>query len=249
MSAAARPNPAAAETVLRLYGVHKSYNVGTPVETEVLHGIDLALGAHEFVALIGPSGSGKSTLLNLMGLLERPTAGQLVIDGHDTGALDESALTRLRGHTIGFVFQYHHLLPAFTALENVLLPSIIEHGVATADDEARAVELLARVGLAQALGKRPGELSGGMQQRVAIARALARSPRLILADEPTGNLDTASADAVFELLRSFNREHGSACLIVTHDPRLAARCDRIIELVDGRIVGEQHQPTHAENRP
>ncbi|MGQ9889995.1 MAG: ABC transporter ATP-binding protein [Aggregatilineales bacterium] len=249
MSAAATPNPAAADAVLQLRGVRKSYNLGTPVEAEVLHGIDLALGAHEFVALIGPSGSGKSTLLNLMGLLERPTAGQLIIDGRDTGALADTTLTQLRGHTIGFVFQYHHLLPAFTALENVLLPSIIAQGVATADDEARAVELLARVGLAQALDKRPAELSGGMQQRVAIARALARSPRLILADEPTGNLDTASADAVFELLRSFNRERGSACLIVTHDPRLAARCDRIIELVDGRIVGEQRHPTHADNPP
>ncbi len=239
MSAAPTPNPAADDTVLRLRGVRKSYNVGTPVETEVLHGIDLALGAHEFVALIGPSGSGKSTLLNLMGLLERPTAGQLVIDGHDTGALDDTALTRLRGHTIGFVFQYHHLLPAFTALENVLLPSIIEHGVATDDDEARAVELLARVGLAQALSKRPGELSGGMQQRVAIARALVLQPPLVLADEPTGNLDRSSSDEVFALLRRMHRELGTSFLIVTHDPRLAERCDRLVELVDGRIERDQ----------
>ncbi|TSE24267.1 ABC transporter ATP-binding protein [Tepidimonas aquatica] len=224
--------------VLVLHGIRKSYNVGTPVENEVLHGIDLRLGAHEFVALTGPSGSGKSTLLNVIGLLERPSAGRLVIDGHDTAALDEAALTGLRGRTIGFVFQYHHLLPAFTALENVLLPSIIAHGVATPQAEARARALLQRVGLAQAMGKRPGELSGGMQQRVAIARALVLQPRLILADEPTGNLDTASADAVFALLRDFNREHGSACLIVTHDPRLAARCDRVLELVDGRLVAD-----------
>jgi lipoprotein-releasing system ATP-binding protein len=243
MSTALATNPAREDAVLQLDGVRKSYNVGTPVETEVLHGIDLSLSAHEFVALTGPSGSGKSTLLNLIGLLERPSAGRLVIDGHDTAALDDAALTALRGHTIGFVFQYHHLLPAFTALENVLLPSIITHGVATPEAEARAAELLTRVGLGAAMAKRPGELSGGMQQRVAIARALSLRPRLILADEPTGNLDTASADAVFELLRAFNRDHGSACLIVTHDPRLAARCDRIIELVDGRIVGE------AERRP
>jgi lipoprotein-releasing system ATP-binding protein len=134
------------------------------------------------------------------------------------------------------VFQFHHLLPAFTALENVLLPSIIAHSTATPEAEALALELLARVGLKGAESKRPGELSGGMQQRVAIARALSLKPRLLLADEPTGNLDTVSADEVFGLLREFNRDHGSACLIVTHDPRLAARCDRQIELVDGRVV-------------
>ncbi|MEP6966105.1 MAG: ABC transporter ATP-binding protein, partial [Polaromonas sp.] len=182
------------------------------------------------------SGSGKSTLLNIIGLLERPTAGTLEIAGQLTGKLDDAAITALRGATIGFVFQFHHLLPAFTALENVLLPSIIAHGTATAEAEATAFDLLARVGLKGAEYKRPGELSGGMQQRVAIARALSLKPRLILADEPTGNLDTVSADEVFELLRQFNRDHGSACLIVTHDPRLAARCDRLIELVDGRLV-------------
>ncbi len=221
--------------ILRLQGIRKSYRVGTPVETEVLHGIDLALAPAEFVALQGPSGSGKSTLLNLIGLLERPTSGRLEIAGRDTGTLDDALLTELRGAVIGFVFQFHHLLPAFTALENVLLPSLIAHGTLRAEDEALAWDLLERVGLKAAAAKRPGELSGGMQQRVALARALSRRPRLILADEPTGNLDTASADEVFALLRQFNREHGSACLIVTHDPRLAARCDRRIELVDGRL--------------
>ena len=223
--------------ILKLTDIHKSYNVGTPVETEVLHGISLALREAEFVALTGPSGSGKSTLLNIIGLLERPTAGTLEIAGQSTQSLDDAGLTRLRGATIGFVFQFHHLLPAFTALENVLLPSIIGHGTATPEAEALARDLLARVGLQGAESKRPGELSGGMQQRVAIARALSLKPRLILADEPTGNLDTVSADEVFSLLRSFNRDHGSACLIVTHDPRLAARCDRQITLVDGRVVG------------
>ncbi len=222
--------------ILALQDIRKSYRVGTPVETEVLHGISMGLVRAEFVALQGPSGSGKSTLLNLIGLLERPTSGRLQIAGHDTAALGDRALTELRGQSIGFVFQFHHLLPAFTALENVLMPSLIAQGTVTPEAEAVAWDLLERVGLKAAAGKRPGELSGGMQQRVALARALSRQPRLILADEPTGNLDTASADEVFALLRQFNRDHGSACLIVTHDPRLAARCDRRIELVDGRLV-------------
>ena len=229
-------NPSGNSPILRLEAITKRYNIGTEVETEVLHGITLALQQAEFVALRGPSGSGKSTLLNIIGLLEPPTAGQLEIAGQPAQALDDAGLTALRGATIGFVFQFHHLLPAFTALENVLLPSIISHGTATPEAEALARELLMRVGLSGAEYKRPGELSGGMQQRVAIARALSQKPRLILADEPTGNLDTVSADEVFALLRDFNRDHGSACLIVTHDPRLALRCDRVIELVDGRVV-------------
>ena len=225
----------AAPPILQLQAIRKSYRVGTPVEAEVLHGIDLLLPPAEFVALQGPSGSGKSTLLNIIGLLERPSSGRLQVAGQDTAALDDAALTALRGATIGFVFQFHHLLPAFTALENVLLPAFIAEGRVTPEAEARAWQLLERVGLKAAAGKRPGELSGGMQQRVALARALSRQPRLILADEPTGNLDTASADEVFALLRQFNRDHGSACLIVTHDAGLAARCDRRITLVDGRL--------------
>ena len=236
------PQGPALTNILNLQDIRKSYNVGTPVETEVLHGISLSLAQAEFVSLTGPSGSGKSTLLNIIGLLERPTGGTLEIADQQTLALDDAGLTRLRGATIGFVFQFHHLLPAFTALENVLLPSIIGHGTATPEAEALARELLARVGLKGAESKRPGELSGGMQQRVAIARALSLKPRLILADEPTGNLDTVSADEVFGLLREFNRDHGSACLIVTHDPRLAARCDRQIELVDGRVVAGAEPP-------
>jgi lipoprotein-releasing system ATP-binding protein len=222
--------------IVALEGIRKSYGVGTPVATEVLHGIDVQLEEGEFVALVGPSGSGKSTLLNIIGLLERPTAGRLSIAGRDTADLDEAGLTELRGRTVGFVFQFHHLLPAFSALENVMMPAIIDRGMPDAQAEQRARELLVRVGLADALGKRPSQLSGGMQQRVAIARALALSPRLILADEPTGNLDSHSADEVFELLLEFNRDTRSACLIVTHDPRLAARCQRRIEIVDGRIV-------------
>lgn len=222
--------------IVSLRGLRKSYGIGTPVETEVLHGLDFELAEGEFCALIGPSGSGKSTLLNLIGLLERPTSGDLAIAGTETRGLSEQALTVLRGRHIGFVFQFHHLLPAFSALENVMMPSIIEHGVATAQAEAVALDLLDRVGLKGHEHKKANQMSGGQQQRVAIARALSLSPRLILADEPTGNLDTHTADDIFALLREFNRERGSACLIVTHDPRLAARCDRRIELVDGRIA-------------
>jgi len=222
--------------ILRLDGIRKSYNVGTPVEAEVLHGVDLSLDEGEFAALIGPSGSGKSTLLNTVGLLERPTSGRLFIRGKEISALDEAGMTEIRGRTIGFVFQFHHLIPAFTALENVMMPMLIDRGAPDAEMRERAAWLLDQVGLAAAAAKKPSELSGGMQQRVAIARSLAMNPPLVLADEPTGNLDTHTADEIFDLLRRFNAESRTAILIVTHDPRLAARCDRRIELVDGRIV-------------
>lgn len=223
--------------IVELSGVRKSYGVGTAVQAEVLHGIDLRLDEGEFVALVGPSGSGKSTLLNLIGLLERPTSGTLRIGDRDTSVLAEEALTELRGRSIGFVFQFHHLLPGFSALENVLMPAIIERGVAAPEDVRRARDLLARVGLSAAENKRPSQLSGGMQQRVAVARALSLAPRLILADEPTGNLDTHSANEIFELLLEFNRDTGAACMVVTHDLSLAARCQRRIDIVDGRVAG------------
>ncbi|RPH60367.1 MAG: ABC transporter ATP-binding protein [Burkholderiales bacterium] len=222
--------------IVELEGIRKSYGIDTPVATEVLHGIDARLDEGEFVALVGPSGSGKSTLLNIIGLLEPPTAGRLSIAGRDSVGLGEAELTALRGRSIGFIFQFHHLLPGFSALENVMMPAIIDGAMPGAQAEARARELLARVGLADAARKRPSQLSGGMQQRVAVARALALSPRLVLADEPTGNLDTHSADEVFDLLVEFNRDTRAACLIVTHDLRLAARCQRRIEIVDGCIV-------------
>lgn len=219
--------------------LHKTYNAGLPNEQEVLHGIDLAIDAGEFTALIGPSGSGKSTLLNILGLLERASSGFYQLNGSDVTVLDDNALTRARRVTLGFIFQFHHLLPAFSAIENVMLPAMIGGEGAARSTRERAAWLLDAVGLKDACHKKPGALSGGMQQRVAIARALVRSPKLVLADEPTGNLDTHSSDSIFELMRQFNREQGTAFLVVTHDPRLAARCDRIVELVDGLIASDR----------
>jgi len=223
--------------VVQLRGVRKSFNVGRPNETEVLHGIDLTLQRGEFCAVMGPSGSGKSTLLNIVGLLDRPTAGTLSVCGEETTTLDDRALTRLRGHSIGFVFQYHHLISAFTALENVMMPIFADAGFPDADMAARAAALIDSVGLTQWRDQPVTQLSGGQQQRVAVARALAMRPALLLADEPTGNLDTKSADAVFDLLRSVNRDQGTSVLFVTHNPALAARCDKTITVVDGQVVG------------
>jgi lipoprotein-releasing system ATP-binding protein len=225
-----------ADPLVELQGVRKSYGLGTAVQAEVLHGIDLRIERGEFVALIGPSGSGKSTLLNIIGLLEPMTSGDYQLLGRPVASLSDAELTQRRGDTLGFVFQFHHLLPAFTALENVLMPTLIERGGLSEADRARGLALLDKVGLAAAAHKRPNELSGGMQQRVAIARALSHGCPLVLADEPTGNLDTHSADDVFALMRRFHADEGTAFLIVTHDPRLAARCDRVVELVDGRVA-------------
>ncbi len=221
--------------VVQLSHVHKSFNVGESTEVEVLHGIDMVLNAGEFVAVMGPSGSGKSTLLNLVGLLDRPTQGQLLITGMETTQLDDHALTQLRGRSIGFVFQYHHLIGAFSALENVMLPMVGLQGYPTAAIEARALSLIASVGLTPWRDTPATRLSGGQQQRLAVARALIMQPALLLADEPTGNLDTQSANAVFDLFRQVNREHGTAVLFVTHNPELARRCDRTIQVIDGLV--------------
>ena len=227
------------EPVVELQDIRKTYNEDTPVAQEVLHGVNLTLNAGEFAALIGPSGSGKSTLLNIIGLLERGSAGSYRLSGNEMAQADDDELTRARLSTIGFVFQFHHLLPAFNALENVQMPGLMLDGDYTSARRDEALRLLEAVGLKDAVRKKPGQLSGGMQQRVAIARALALSPKLVLADEPTGNLDTHSADDIFVLMRQFNREHGTAFLIVTHDPRLAERCDRNINLVDGMIAEDK----------
>ncbi len=236
--------------LLQLADVRKRYNIGRPNEAEVLHGVSFTLQPGEFAALIGPSGSGKSTLLNIIGLLEPLTTGSYQLQGDEVAGLDDAALTLRRRSTLGFVFQFHHLLPAFSALENVTLPALMREGAVSAERRAQALAMLRAVGLDQAVAKRPGELSGGMQQRVAIARALVLQPPLVLADEPTGNLDRASSDEVFALMRRMHRELNTGFLIVTHDPRLAARCDRVIELVDGLVQRDERQvAAGAENPP
>jgi len=224
---------------LELTGIRKSYGIGTAHVLEVLHGIDLTLQRGEFAALIGPSGSGKSTLLNLIGLLDKPSAGKLFLTGQEAETLPDHALTRLRGDAIGFVFQFHNLLPAFTAVENVMLPLLAKRGRPDTAMRERAEDLIDKVGLKAWGHHLANDLSGGQQQRVAIARALVMQPALVLADEPTGNLDTQSADTIFDLMRSVCQTSGTTFLIVTHDPRLAKRCDRIIALVDGRIDSDK----------
>jgi lipoprotein-releasing system ATP-binding protein len=231
--------PAAQRVVLELEGVCKTYNEGTPLAVEVLHSIDMQVYGGELTALIGPSGSGKSTLLNLLGLLDRPSCGTIRIDGIAAGDMDDKARTRIRGEKIGFVFQFHHLLPAFTALENVYLPAMARQGRRNRDMQHSARTLLTEVGLEDLVHRKANELSGGQQQRTAIARALIMAPPLLLADEPTGNLDTETSDKVFDLFRRILLARGSAALVVTHDPRLAERADRILTLVDGRIVDEK----------
>ena len=234
-----QPGASPGQELIALDAIKKSYNVGRPSEVEVLHGLNLRVQAGEFIALMGPSGSGKSTLLNLLGLLEPMTSGSYRLQGAPVEGLNDAALTLRRRETLGFVFQFHHLLPAFSALENVTLPALMSEGRISSTQRERARSLLDAVGLAKALDKRPGELSGGMQQRVAIARALVMNPPLVLADEPTGNLDTASSSDVFALLRRIHTERGTAFIIVTHDPRLGARCDRLVELVDGQIARDE----------
>jgi lipoprotein-releasing system ATP-binding protein len=219
---------------LELRDVARSYRSGDGT-VSVLRSADLRLRAGEIVALVAPSGTGKSTLLHLAGLLEKPDSGKVFIDGRDCGALSDRDRTAIRRHSIGFIYQFHHLMGEFTALENVVLPQMIA-GVATRKAETRAMALLSGFGLAARSKHLPGKLSGGEQQRVAIARALANAPRLLLADEPTGNLDVATAAAVFDELLDVVRNHGVAALVATHNPDLAARMDRVVTLHDGYVV-------------
>ncbi len=225
---------AVAPPVLALLDLHRSFRQGETV-LEVLRGVDLELAPASLIALTGPSGSGKSTLLHIAGLLEPPTSGRVRIEGIDCGGLSERERTRLRRERIGFVYQYHHLLADFTALENVALPQLLL-GRSGRRARARAEELLVGLGLAERLHHRPGRLSGGEQQRVAIARALANGPRLVLADEPTGNLDPHTAEEVFALLLETVRRTGAAALVATHNLELAARMDRALALREGRIT-------------
>jgi lipoprotein-releasing system ATP-binding protein len=226
-----------AEPLFVLEGVTKSF--GTEIVTQVLHGIDLEIHPAEFTALVGPSGSGKSTLLNLLGLLDRPTSGRILLAGRDTAGLSDDERSTVRGRTLGFVFQFHHLLPEFTAVENVMMPMLAAQGREKRGMRERALSLLEEIGLADRALYKATKLSGGQQQRVAVARALVLEPPLVLADEPTGNLDTESGAQVFELLRRVSARHRTAFLVVTHDERIAARCDRVLTMVDGRIRSDE----------
>ena len=215
--------------VLRLDGVAKTYGLGGPAPVEVLRGLDLSVARGEVVALVAPSGAGKSTLLHIAGLLDQPTSGRVILGGRDMTGLSDQARTEARRSDLGFVYQFHHLLPEFSAHENIVLPQLA-NGVPAPAAAARASDLLDRVGLGHRAAHRPAELSGGEQQRVAFCRALANEPALLLADEPTGNLDPETAERVFDLLMSLVRETGLAALLATHNHDLAARMDRVVHL-------------------
>lgn len=223
------------EMMLRLNGIGKTYNKGKTNEVQVLNGADLVLNAGEIVALVAPSGAGKSTLLHIAGLLDTPDAGKVEIGGVDMTGLSDRRRTVARRQDVGFVYQFHHLLPEFTALENIVLPQLA-NGIARAEADVRAYDLLVRVGIGERAGHRPSAMSGGEQQRVAFCRALANEPRLLLADEPTGNLDPVTSDQVFGTLVDLVRGTGLAALIATHNLELAARMDRVVRLDQGRVV-------------
>lgn len=211
---------------------------GTVMKTRALNAVDIELKEGEFASLIGPSGCGKSTMLNMLGALDRPTEGKLYFREKEFSRMSEYELAQLRNRSIGFIFQFHHLLPEFSALENVMIPAWIESGVINMKKQERAIGLLETVGLKDKIRNPSGNLSGGQQQRVSIARALINDPDLVLADEPTGNLDSESTEQVYELLRQINRDFGTAFLIVTHDRHIAEKSDRIIEMNDGRIIAD-----------
>ena len=220
--------------MIRLAGIVRTFRQARSA-LKVLKGVDLEVAPGEIVALVGPSGSGKSTLLHIAGLLEKPDGGEVYVDGEACTAQGDDARTRIRRHHMGFVYQYHHLLPEFSALENVIIPQVIA-GRSRALARERGTELLQSLGLAERLSHRPGRLSGGEQQRVAIARALANVPKVLLADEPTGNLDPHTANDVFDMLLSIVRSAGLAGVVATHNPVLAARMDRTVSLEDGILV-------------
>ena len=223
------------EPMLVLDAITKTYNAGTPAEVQVLRGAALSVAAGEVVALVAPSGAGKSTLLHIAGLLDTPDAGHVRLAGRTMEGLGDRARTAARRGDIGFIYQFHHLLPEFSALENIVLPQLA-NGSARGLAEARAMDLLSRVGISARAGHRPAALSGGEQQRVAFCRSLANGPRLLLADEPTGNLDPDTSDQVFATLMEVVRETGLSALIATHNLALAARMDRIVRLEAGRVV-------------
>ncbi len=228
------PHPMEGEVLLKIEGLNKSFKQGGN-ELHVLQNLSMRVAGGEIVALVGPSGSGKSTLMQIAGLLDAPTSGQILINAQATEKMNDAARTKLRLSTIGFIYQFHHLLPEFTALENVSLPQIIA-GKSKKEAREKAASLLESLGLGERLTHRPGKLSGGEQQRVAIARALANDPMLLFADEPTGNLDTKTSEEVFEVLLEQVRQRGIGALIATHNMDLAEQMDRVLELKAGRIV-------------
>ncbi|MFV9629464.1 MAG: ABC transporter ATP-binding protein [Methanosarcinales archaeon] len=208
---------------------------GDGVEVRALDGVDLDIEKGEFLAIIGPSGSGKSTLLNMIGILDTPTSGTILLDGVDITSASQKQRSKMRNQKLGFIFQYHHLLPDFNAIENVMMPLLI-NGIKKSKAKKIAYEMLDEVGLNDRANHRPNQLSGGQNQRVAIARALANNPDIVIGDEPTGNLDSKSSDVIYDLLRKLNKEHDQTFILVTHDERMAEKTDRIIRLVDGKIV-------------
>ena len=223
------------EAALVLEGIEKGYNRGKPSEVIVLRGATLSVARGEVVALVAPSGAGKSTLLHIAGLLDTPDRGRVVHGGREMGGLSDRTRTEARRAEVGFIYQFHHLLPEFSALENIVLPQLA-NGVGQREAEARGRDLLGRVGVAARADHRPAALSGGEQQRVAFCRALANAPKLLLADEPTGNLDPATSEQVFSALMELVRETGLSALIATHNLELAARMDRVVRLDQGRVV-------------
>lgn len=214
--------------------IHKSFKTEAG-ELKVLKGINFSIQEGEMVGITGISGAGKSTLLQILGALDKPTSGKILFQGNDISSMDENSLALFRNKSIGFVFQFHHLLPEFNALENVMMPGLIS-SKPFAEVETKARELLKELGLSKRMAHRPGELSGGEQQRVAVARALIQNPKVVLADEPTGNLDTATGNDLFELLMELNRAKGITFMIITHNKNLSARCHRVIEMADGAFI-------------
>ena len=228
----------AAKEIIRMTNIVKRFYIGQPNELEILHGIDLTVREGEFVAVVGESGSGKSTLMNIIGALDRPTEGSYVLDGTDISTLGDRALSHIRCTKIGFVFQTFNLIPRTSALKNVALPMMYA-GRGGAERTKRAKELLESVGMGERMSHKPNELSGGQKQRVAIARAMANDPSIILADEPTGALDSKTGRLVMDLFHELHEKHGKTIVLITHSPQLASECERIITLSDGQIVGER----------